>query len=150
MQLHLFCDASGITYRVVAYFCTVACKPVNMSFVISKTRLAPIKTLTIPRLELQAAVAAARMKTKILAEIDFEVDETHFWSDSKIVLHYLRDTQRRFTVYVSHRVAEIASKSDVREWGDIPGTMNVADDCAREKEIHKLTPESSGSEVPNF
>ena len=83
-----------------------------MSFVISKTRLAPIKTLTIPRLELQAAVAAARMKTKILAEIDFEVDETHFWSDSKIVLHYLRDTQRRFTVYVSHRVAEIASKSD--------------------------------------
>ena len=107
-----------------------------MSFVISKTSLAPIKTLTIPCLELQAAVVAARLKTKILEGIDFEVEETHFWSDSKIVLHYLRDTQRRFNMCVSHRVAEIAPKSDVREWGHIPGTMNVADDCAREKEIH--------------
>ena len=49
-----------------------------MSFVISKTRLAPIKTLTIPRLELQAVVVAARLKTKILEEIDFKVDKTHF------------------------------------------------------------------------
>ena len=47
-----------------------------MSFVIGKTRLAQIKTLTIPRLELQAAVVAARLKTKILEEIDFGVDET--------------------------------------------------------------------------
>ena len=125
-------------------------EPVNMSFVISKTRLAPIKTLTIPRLELQAAVVAARLKTKILEEIDFEVHETHFWSDSKIVLHYLSNTQRRFNVYVSHRVAEIPSKSDVREWGHIPSTMNVADDCTRVKEIHELTPESGGSAVPNF
>ena len=84
-----------------------------MSFVIGKTRLAPIKTLTIPRLELQAAVVAARLKTKILEEIDFEVDETHFWSDSEIVLHYLSNTQRRFSVYVLHRVAEIYARSDV-------------------------------------
>ena len=150
MQLHLFCDDSEITYRAVAYFRTVACEPVNTNFVISETRLAPIKTLTIPRLELQAAVVAARLKTKILEEIDFNIDETHFWSDSKIVLHYLRNTQRRFNMYVTQRVAEIASKSDVRERGHIPGTMNVADDCAREKEIHKLTPESGGSKVPNF
>ena len=78
-----------------------------MSFVISKTRLAPIKTLTIPRLELQAAVVATRLKSKILEEIDFEVDETHLWSDSKIVLHYISNTRRGFSVYVSHRVAEI-------------------------------------------
>ena len=123
VQFHLFCDASEIAYGAVAYFRTVTCGRVNVNFVISKTRLAPIKTLTIPRLELQAAVVAARLKTKILEEIDFEVDETHFWSDSKIVLHYLSNTQRRFSVYVSHRVAEIASKSDVKEWHHIPGTV---------------------------
>ena len=121
-----------------------------MSFVISKTRLAPIKTLTIPRLELQAVVVAARLKTKILEEIDFKVDKTHFYTDSKIVLHYLSNTQRRFNVYISHRVAEITSKSDVREWGHIPGTTNVVDDSTRGKEIHELTPESGGSAVPNF
>ena len=74
MQLHLFCDASEIA--AVAYFRTVTCGYVNVSFIVSKTRLAPIKTLTIPRLELQAAVVATRLKSKILEKIDFEVDET--------------------------------------------------------------------------
>ena len=69
--------------------------------------------MTILRLELQAAVVAARLKTKILEEIDFEVDETHFCSDSEIVLHYLSHTQRRFSVYVVHRVAGITARSDV-------------------------------------
>ena len=76
VQLHVFCDASEIAYGAVAYFRTVIHGRVNVSFVISKTRLAPIKTLTIPHLELQAAVVATRLKSKILEEIDFEVDET--------------------------------------------------------------------------
>ena len=76
VQLHVFCDASEIAYGAVAYFCTVTCGHVNVSFAISKTRLAPIKALTIPRLELQAAVVATRLKSKILEEIDFTVDET--------------------------------------------------------------------------
>jgi len=111
-----------------------------VSFVISKTRLAPIKGLNAPRLELQAAVMASRLKSKIFEEIDLEIDETHFWSDSKIVLHYLSNTQRRFSTHVSHRVAEIVSNSDVKEWHHIPGKMNVADDCTRGKEIQELTP----------
>jgi len=69
-----------------------------------------------------------------------EIDETYFWSDSKIILHYLSNTQRRFSTSVSHRVAEIISNSDVKEWHHIPGKMNVADDCTRGKEIQELTP----------
>lgn len=93
---------------------------------------------------------AAGLRTKILEEIDFKVDETHFRSDSEIVLHYLNNTQRRFSVYVSHRVAEIVSKSDVIEWLHIPGTMNVADDCTRGKEIQELTLESRWISSPLF
>ena len=81
---------------------------------------------------------ASRLKSKIFEEIDLEIDETHFWSDSKIVLHYLSNIQRRFTPYVSHRVAEIASNSDVKDWHHIPGKMNVADDCTRGIEIQEL------------
>ena len=150
VQLHVFCDASEIAYGAVAYFRTVIHGRVNVSFVISKTRLAPIKTLTIPRLELQAAVVATRLKSKILEEIDFEVDETHLWSDSKIVLHYISNTHRRFSVYVSHRVAEIISNSDVKEWHHIPGAMNVADDCTRGIEIRDLTPECRWISGPKF
>ena len=67
---------------------TVTHGRITVSFVMSKTRLAPIKTLTVPRLELQAAVTAVRLKSKILEEIDLQVDQTYLWSDSKIVLHY--------------------------------------------------------------
>ena len=146
----MLCDASEIAYGAFAYFRTVTRGQVNVSFVMSKIRLAPIKTLTIPRLELQAAVVAARLKTKILEEIDLKVNETYFWSDSKIVLHYLGNAQRRFSVYVSHRVAEITSKSDINEWHHIPGTMNVADDCTRGKEIHELTPKCRWISGPQF
>lgn len=150
MQLHVFCDASEIAYGAVAYFRTVTRGDVNVSFVISKTRLAPIEALTTPRLKLQAAVKAIKLKSKISEEIDFEMDETHFWSDSKIVHYYLSNTQRRFSTYVSHRVAEIVSNSDVKEWYHIPGKMSVADDCTRGKEIQELTPQCRSISDPEF
>ena len=91
MQLHVFCHASEIAYGAVACFRTVTDGHVIVSFFMSKTRLVPIKILAIPRLELQAVVVAIRLKSKILEEIDFEVDQMHFWSDSKIVLHYKKN-----------------------------------------------------------
>lgn len=136
MQLHVFCDASEM-----AYLRAVTRGNVAVSFVISKTRLPPIKTLTIPRLEPQAAVIAIRLKTKILEEIDFKVDQTYLWSDASVVLHYIGNTQRRFSMFVSHRVAEIPSTSVVKEWRHVPGALNIADDDTRGKDIHDLTPE---------
>ena len=58
-----------------------------MCFIMSKTRLAPIKTSAILHLDLQAAVIAVRLKSKILEEIDFEVDDMYLWSDSETVFH---------------------------------------------------------------
>lgn len=55
VQLHVFCDAFEVAYGAVAYFRTVTNGRVSVGYIISKTRLAPIKTLTILRLELQAA-----------------------------------------------------------------------------------------------
>ena len=95
VQLHVFCDATEMAYGAVAYFRLISYGHVNVSFIVSKTRLAPIRTLTIPRLELQAAVIAVRLKSKMLTEVDFEVDDIYLWSDSEIVLHYIRNTHRR-------------------------------------------------------
>ena len=92
---------------------------------------------------------AVRLKSKILTEIDFEVDDMYLWSDSEIVLHYIRNTHRRFKVYVS-RVAEIASTSAVKEWHHVPGSMNVADDCTRGIEMCDLTPECRWISGPAF
>ena len=67
-----------------------------------------------------------------------------------IVLHYLSNTQRRFSTYMSHRVAEIVSNSSLCECRHIPGTINVADDCTRGKEIFELTPQSRWISGPDF
>ncbi|KAK2549153.1 hypothetical protein P5673_030529 [Acropora cervicornis] len=140
VQLHVFCDASEMAYGIaVAYFWMISHGHVNVSFIMSKTRLALIKTLTIPQLELQAAVIAVRLKSKILTEV--EVEDIYLWSESEIVLHYIRNTHRRFSIYVSHRVAEIVSTSDVKEWHHVPGSMNVAEDCTRGLEMCDLTRE---------
>ena len=140
MQLHVFCDASEMAYGIaVAYLWMISHGHVNVSFIMSKTRLALIKTLTIPQLELQAAVIAVRLKSKILTEV--EVEDIYLWSESEIVLHYIRNTHRRFSIYVSHRVAEIVSTSDVKEWHHVPGSMNVAEDCTRGLEMCDLTRE---------
>ena len=114
------------------------------------SRLAPIKTLTVPRLELQTAEMASRLKSKIFEEIDLEINETHFWSDSKIVVHYLSTAQRRFSTFVSHRVSKIVSRLDSKEWHHIPGKMNVAEDCTRGKEIQELTPQCRWITGPAF
>ena len=68
----------------------------------SKSRLAPIKenTLTVPKLELQAAVVACRMKNVILDEVRFGIKSVHFWCGSKTVINYLKNETTNFGVYI--------------------------------------------------
>ena len=63
----------------------------HCSFVMGKTRNAPIREWTIPRLELQAAVLSARLGKMIVKELDLQVDQTFFWSDSMTSLQYIKN-----------------------------------------------------------
>ena len=76
------------------------------SFLLSKSRLAPIKekSLTIPRLELQGTVLAIRLKNTISKQLDFPIDETRFRSDFQIVLKYIANKDTRFPVFVMNRL----------------------------------------------
>jgi len=107
-QIHHFADASQIAYGAVSYLCiTNAQGLVHCSFVIGKSRLSPLKLLTIPRLELSAAVVAARLDKIIRTETNIKVDESVFWTDSTCVLGYLRNESKRFDTFVANRVATI-------------------------------------------
>ena len=100
----------------------------HCSFVMGKTRNAPIKEWTIPRLELQAAVLAARLSKTILRELDLPVCQTFFWSDSMTSLQYIKNETRRFQTFVANRVAEIHETSSPEQWHHISGVINPADD----------------------
>ena len=132
VELHHFCDASEIGFGTVSYLRIIYNDgTTSCSFVMGKSRNAPIRAPTIPRLELQSALLAVRMNRMIQRELDIPVNETFYWTDSMIVLSYIRNTTKRFQTYVANRVNEIRESSDPTQWRHCPGDLNPADDCSR-------------------
>ena len=111
-ELHHFADASSVTYGVVCYLRTTHRKGnIKCSFVFGKGHLAP-KGLTIPKLELEAAVLAARLDRLLRMELRLKFDKSVFWSDSMATLDCIYNNKRKHPVYVAHHIAEIDNCSD--------------------------------------
>ena len=131
-QLHHFSDASEKAYGVVSYLRSEDQEGRTYSnIVMAKSRLAPLKTLTIPRLELQAATLATRQDALLRRELDLKLEPSQFWTDSTIVLQYILNQERRFHTFVANRVAEIREKTDVEQWHHVSTKENPADDASR-------------------
>ncbi|XP_017474851.1 PREDICTED: uncharacterized protein LOC108365359 [Rhagoletis zephyria] len=104
IQLHIFVDASSCGYAAVAYLRVRRANKIDDTLVCAKSRCAPLKGMTIPRLELQAAVLGCRLKEPLERCHDFRVDNTTFWSDSKTVILWIRSTNRNFKQFFAYRV----------------------------------------------
>ena len=103
IQLNVFADASGKGFGAVCY--TRHPLPdgsIKVLFVMVRNRIAPLKQLSIPRLELQAAVLAIRLYYLVKQELTVKVEDTIFWSDSKTVLQYIANESRRVHTFVAH------------------------------------------------
>ena len=96
-----------------------------------EARNARVKFISIPRLELQAAVLATRLNRMLREELDLCIQDTIYWTDSDIVLHYLKKERRRFQTYVANRVEEIRGNSKPDEWNHASGSLNPTDDVSR-------------------
>ena len=131
IELNIFCDTCSEAYGTVAYAnCFSECSKKHFySFLLSKSRLAPIKekSLTITRLELQAAVLAIRLKNTDSKQLDFPIDETRLWSDSQIVLRYIANKNTQFPVFIMDRLNEIRLHSTPEQWHYAPDSLNPAD-----------------------
>ena len=131
-ELHHFADASEVAYGVASYLRSVSMDGrINCTLVMAKSRLAPIKKLTVPRLELQAATLAARQNMLLRKEMDINLGPSTFWMDSTIVLQYINNTEARYHTFVANRVTEIQDTTDVAEWRYVPTHENPADDASR-------------------
>ena len=97
----------------------------------SKNRLAPIKTISLPRLELNAAVLGVRLYVMIIKKINLPIQNVIFWTDSTLVLQYLRNQRHRFKVYVANRVTEILEMTTASQWHHIESKENPVDICSR-------------------
>lgn len=120
LSLHVFVDASVSAYGAVTYISNGK----QSSLVIAKSRVAPVKKLTMPRLELMSAVLGSRL-TKHVEEA-IEVSQTYFWTDSQIVLHWL-ESRKPIARFIQNRVKEIRQVTGDRKWRYCPTRENPAD-----------------------
>ncbi|XP_058449178.1 uncharacterized protein LOC131429147 [Malaya genurostris] len=127
LQLHVFVDASECAYACVAYFRAVVADEIKVALVSAKAKVSPLKSLSIPRLELQAALLGARLLKTIIETHSLPVSQKFIWTDSKTVLAWIFSDNRCYRQFVACRVGEILSITDSSEWRWIPTKVNVAD-----------------------
>lgn len=131
-QLHHFADASQVAYGAVSYTrLTNVEGKVHCAFLFGKSRLAHIKPMTVPRLELCAAVVAIQMDQMLRQELDLKIEESVFWTDSMSVLQYIRNESTRFHTFVANRLAVIHDGSLPSQWRYVNTNLNPADDASR-------------------
>ena len=106
--------------------------------VAAKSRVAPLKQLRIPRLELQAAVLASRSAKTVQRESRMQFQSIKFFTDSAITLALLQRISRNFKQFVSSRVGEIQANTDPNQRRHIPGEVNVAADASRGIQVEDL------------
>ena len=131
--IHHFCDACQSAYGAVSNLRLVNSDgQVHCSFLIGKSRLAPLKQTTIPRLELAAATVSIRLNKVLSKEFELPVDTIIFWTDSMTdSIRYIGNESKRFHTYVANCVAFIRENSSPSQWRYIDTKSNPADDASR-------------------
>ena len=151
IQVHIFTDASDLAFGATAYLrVEKQNKEVDCLLIMSKSRLAPIKKLTTPRLELQGAVLGVRLSHHVDAEIDLQVSSINYWTDSKTVLQYLNNETKRFKTFVANRVQEIRDTTIPNQWRYVPGKENPADLATKPYPIADIIDGHKWKEGPLF
>ncbi|UYV71466.1 CCT6A [Cordylochernes scorpioides] len=132
LQLHGFCDASLNAYSAVFYLKTrFKIQKIKINLITSKTKVAPLKTITIPRLELSAALLLAQLNQVILESFPFQPDKTFLWTDSQICIDWIRSDASRWKAFVSNRVSSIQNLTQITDWFHVSSQDNPADCASR-------------------
>lgn len=127
-----FADSSGSAYGAVVYARTeypngsVMCRLIT-----SKSRVAPLKPMTIPRLELAAAELLSRLIVELKESMEFPDMKYILFTDSSPTLYWIRKDPAKLKVYVSNRVKLIQRRTDLKCWHYVNTKHNPADLLSR-------------------
>ena len=153
-SLHHFSDASEIGYGQVSYLrLRDNHGNIHCTLLIGKARVAPLKYISIPRMELTAATLSIKVSKLIKKELaDYfkqEVKET-YWTDSQVVLGYIRNNTKRFKVFVANRVQLIRDHSEVTQWRYVNTADNPADLASRGVDVKQTDKMMKWFQGPQF
>ncbi|GBM34155.1 hypothetical protein AVEN_256516-1 [Araneus ventricosus] len=123
---------------------------IQTKLVCSKSRVSPLKPITVPRLELSAALLLARLMHKIVPVLDLPLDKVCLWTDSKIVLAWLKMQPHVLKTFVSNRVAKIQSLCSNSQWRHVSSKCNPADVLSRGADAKDLRDNDLWWQGPEF
>lgn len=130
-SLHGFADASELAYGAVVYVRVDQANDTRCVLFASRSRVAPVKTVTIPRLELCAAVLLSELMQTIRKACDFQYIRTVLWTDSSIVLHWMGKDAAILKPFVHNRIQTIRKSATDCEWRHVSTADNPADVLSR-------------------
>ena len=132
IEFHGFCDASERCFGACIYLrCTDVNGKTSTYLLCAKSRVAPIKNISLPRLELCGAVLLARLTKKISNTLGSNINSYTFWTDSTILLHWLASPPNTWKTFVANRVSEIQTATKHGTWYHIKSQQNPADILSR-------------------
>ena len=125
ISFHAFSDASGLTYAAAVFIRVEADGKTNVQLIRAKSRIAPTREITIPRLELLAAITA-RLAVSLISAFKFTDPEIIYWSDSTTVLSWIK-REAQWNTFVWNRIQEIRQLTSSATWRYLLSSDNPAD-----------------------
>lgn len=132
LQIHGFTDASETAYGVCIYVRSIdSTGNIMTRLLCSKSRVAPLKVISLPRLELCGAVLLSRLLDKTLKSLKLQFNDIYLWTDSQIVLAWISQEPSNWKTFIGNRVSEIQALTNFAHWKHVSSTNNPADLISR-------------------
>ncbi|XP_072400968.1 uncharacterized protein [Diabrotica undecimpunctata] len=132
IELHCFTDASEAAYGAAVYLrSTDKSGNHHVGLLCAKTRVASLKVLSMPRLELCGALLGTRLVGEVISALGIEFDRIYMWTDSTIVLSWIAQDSFNYKTFVSNRISEIQEASKTWTWRHVETKSNPADIISR-------------------
>ncbi|GFX24831.1 integrase catalytic domain-containing protein [Trichonephila clavipes] len=131
VELHGLADASSLAYAAAIYCRQKHNSKIKVQLLVSKTKVAPVKQVSIPRLELCGAHLLSKLFKSVLRTLKHYTFDVFTWTDSKIVLSWLSSHPRKWKTFVANRTSEIMDVLPTKHWRHVPSKETPADIASR-------------------
>lgn len=151
IELHSFSDASQHAYGACIYIKSIgSAGDVKVTLLCAKSKVAPLKTTTIPRLELCGALLSAKLCKSVLDSLRYKPDKIVHWCDSSIVLSWIKSDLSKLKIFVANRTSELIELTESSSWRYVPTAQNPADLISRGVVAKDLIESSLWWDGPQF